>query len=131
MTAFVILIADKTTGNVSSDNGIILSLNAFGNLLGNTAYYIIGASVILFAFATLIAQIYYADVAIGYFTKSKIPRVIFVFISSVLCYIGATMHHNSIWLVADIIIGVMTVINTSILLILRNQIKELIPTRML
>ena len=80
---------------------------------------------ILFAFATLIAQLYYGDVAIGYFTEKAPPRLLFVIFSVVLCYAGAVIDASSVWIWADIIIGVMTVINTSVLLILRNQVQDI------
>ncbi|MBR6808401.1 MAG: amino acid carrier protein [Clostridia bacterium] len=125
MTAFVILISDSICGTDISSDGISLALSAFGNLLGAWAYYLIGTSVILFAFATLIAQLYYGDVAIGYFTEKAPPRLLFVIFSVVLCYAGAVIDASSVWIWADIIIGVMTVINTSVLLILRNQVQDI------
>ncbi len=126
MTALVILIYDSTVGTGQCTSGIELALNAFKNLLGVGAYYIIGVSVILFAFATLIAQLYYGDIAIGYFTDSKIPRRVFVGLSVVLCYMGSVIKPGVIWIWADIIIGVMTVTNTVVLLVLRNQVRDIV-----
>lgn len=125
MTAFVILIADQKFSLSLKESGVAVTLQAFEYLIGRGAYYIIGVSVILFAFATLIAQLYYGDVAIGYFSKSKIPRIFFVIISILFCFCGATMKESRIWMYADLIIGIMTVVNTVMLIVLRNQIKDI------
>ena len=125
MTAFVILISDNMLGHTQISDGIDLTLRAFEFLLGKWAYYVTGISVILFAFATLIAQLFYGDIAIGYFTDSKIPRVIFVGLSVLFCYMGSTIKPCVIWTWADIIIGIMTVINTIVLLMLRNQVHDI------
>ena len=125
MSALVILIYDSTVGLDKRTNGIEIALYAFKKLLGTGAYYIIGISVILFAFATLIAQLYYGHIAIGYFTDSKIPRIIFVGLSVLFCYLGSIIEPGVIWIWADIIIGIMTVINTTVLLLLRNQVRDI------
>ena len=125
MTAFVVLISDSLHGTDLSCDGIKLTLRAFADLLGTAAYYIIGISVILFAFATIIAQLHYGEIAIGYFTDCKPAKVLFIITSVILCYLGATMNQSSIWIWADLIIAIMTVINTTVLIIFRNQIKEI------
>ena len=125
MTAFVVLISDSLHGTDLSCDGIKLTLRAFADLLGTAAYYIIGISVILFAFATIIAQLHYGEIAIGYFTDCKPAKVLFIITSVILCYLGATMNQSSIWIWADLIIAIITVINTTVLIIFRNQIKEI------
>lgn len=128
MTAFVILISDNLLGDSQILGGVDLALRAFKFLLGKWAYYIIGISIILFAFATLIAQLYYGDIAISYFTEAKTPRVLFVILSAILCFIGAVIKPNNVWILADIIVGIMTVINTVVLIVLRNQIADISET---
>ena len=126
MTAFVILIGKKKYPALLTDfDGVPLTLEVFEKLLGNSAYYIIGVSVILFAFATIIAQLYYGKIAIGYFTGSKHSEALYALLASVCAYLGAGMDATPMWITADIVVGVMTAINVCVLFLLRDEIRDL------
>ncbi len=126
MTAFVILIGKKKYPALFTDfDGVPLTLEVFEKLLGNSAYYIIGVSVILFAFATIIAQLYYGKIAIGYFTGSKHSEALYALLASVCAYLGAGMDAAPMWITADIVVGIMTVMNVCVLFLLRDEIRDL------
>lgn len=125
MTAFVILIGQKKYPSLlTSLDGVPLTLKAFEAMLGKAAYYIIGVSVVLFAFATIIAQLYYGKVALSYFTRSKYTEYFYGFSAALCAYIGTRISISSMWLAADLVVGVMTVINVTVLLTMRKEIGE-------
>lgn len=124
LTAFVILIADNRYGvipwmeNVDSAG---VSLSAFRNLTSCAIHEILKISVILFAYATIIAQIYYGVVSINFVTKKKWPQYIYYAISVVSPIIGSIISVPIMWSFADIIIGIMTVTNCICLVFLRDK----------
>jgi len=125
MTALVILIAKiKYPYTLEGLDGIPLSLVSFEILLGECAYYIIGAAVVLFALATVIAQLYYGNIAMGYFTDSKESKL-FPVIFSIFTLISNRFPSDPTWFTADIIIAVMTCLNVWVLLVMRNEAVEI------
>lgn len=126
LTAFVILIAEEKYKflNVST-NGIEATLMSFELMLGSLAKHIISVSILLFAFATVLAQIYYAFTAIGYFTNKAIFKTLFVLFSSLITVLSVYIEENVMWSCTDLIIGLMTVINTGLLFVMRCEIEQL------
>ncbi len=123
MTAFVILIGkERFPASLGSLDGVPLTLEAIASLLSPIAAEIIGFSVVLFAFATIVAQIYYGNVSAQYFTSSKAAPWVFVILSAVAAYLGSVIDADSVWPIADLIIGVMTILNVCVLFILRGEI---------
>ena len=126
MTALAILIAEKKhPTSLYSLDGVPLSLASFGSLLGKYAYYLVGISVILFALATVIAQLFYGKVALGYFTASKKAAKLFAFLSVAACLVGAVMPAGLMWTGADITVGVMTTVNTAVLIVMRREVADI------
>ena len=126
ITAFVLLIADKKYGIIpwlsDADNAVV-SLEAYECLTSPIIYYVLTASVILFAYATIIAQIYYGRTAIAYLTNSKLPLYFYYFISVMTPILGSTISPGIMWIFADIVIGLMTVINCTVIVMLRKKIS--------
>ena len=126
MTALVILIAQKKYGLYGLD-GVPLTLSAFRFALGPAAEWIIAVSVVLFALATVIAQIYYGSVCVGYFTASRTAPKLYVICASAVSLIGTVIDTSSMWVAADVTVGVMTVINVVVLIVMRREIAKLSP----
>ncbi len=127
MTAVVLLIADLRYAVIpwkTELDAAPVTLDAFRALAGDAVYYILIAAVVLFAYATIIAQIYYGTVAIGYLTQKKLPLFLYYTASAFCTIIGAVISSPVMWTLADVIIGVMTVINCIVLLLLRNQLRD-------
>ena len=122
MTAFVILTAVKKHGIIPSED-ISFSLSAYSSLSGNVSGFIIGISVILFAFATILSQAYYGTVAIGYITKSSMAIKVYYILFSIAVVIGSVISSGTTWLIADFTVGLMTVINTLVLIHGRKYIE--------
>ena len=118
------LIADKKYSlipwNTSSDAASV-TLSAFGMIGGFRE--ILSVSIILFAYATIIAQIYYGTVAIGYLSQKKKWRVVYYILSVVCTVIGSVISSELMWMGADALLGTMTVLNCLALLFLRRECR--------
>jgi len=107
LTALVILLLP---GGVAAD-GVNLAVNAFNILLGSFSGSCVRMSVVLFAFATVICQAYYGEIAIGYITKSDKAKRLFYIVYSLACIVGVIISDSLMWSIADTVISIMTVIN--------------------
>ena len=118
------LIADKRYSlipwNTSSDAASV-TLSAFG-MVGEFRE-ILSVSIILFAYATIIAQIYYGTVAIGYLSQKKKWKVVYYILSVACTVIGSVISSELMWMSADALLGTMTVLNCLALLFLRRECR--------
>ena len=124
MTAFVILIAFLKNPDTAGLDGVPLTMSSFGATAGRPSYWIIGVSVILFAYATVIAQFYYGSVAIGYLMDSRTAKILYGILSAFVTLFSRTVAPGIMWVAADLIVGIMTVLNTSVLILLRKEIAQ-------
>lgn len=90
------------------------TLGAFGPIF-------ITVAMILFAFTTLIGNLFYVDKAI-FFIFGKLSgkgfMYVYYIIASLLIFVGAGLNAGLLWGVADITMGGMTIINIPVILIL-------------
>ena len=127
ITAFVLLIADIKFGIIpwhSNADASPITLSSFGLLGGSISYYLLCICVVLFAFGTIIAQIYYGVISIAYISDKKTPQIIYYILSVGCAIIGSVISSPVMWLSADLIIGVMTAVNCIIIILLRSRLKE-------
>lgn len=108
VTAFVIL----TSGITPSEDGMVSAFTAFAVSGGRISAAIIGISVILFAFATVVCQSYYGLGAVLYMTKSKSAGRFYIGLLALSAVIGSIISARLMWDIADLIISMMTVVNT-------------------
>ncbi len=89
--------------------------------LGSFGPIFITVAMILFAFTTLIGNLYYVDNCIIYILK-KIPSKKFMnvyrVIASLAILLGAGLSADLLWSIADVTMGMMTIINIPVILIL-------------
>ncbi len=89
--------------------------------LGQFGPIFITVSMILFAFTTLLGNLYYVDQAWIYIFKkqpSKKFMIIYRIIASLLIFVGAGLSADLLWNVADILMGGMTIINMPVIIYL-------------
>lgn len=94
---------------------------ALGETLGFIGPVFITIAMILFAFTTLLGNLYYVDKAIIYLlgkTPSKKFMVIYYIVASLLIFIGASLSADLLWNIADITMGGMTLINIPVIIYL-------------
>lgn len=94
---------------------------ALSSALGEFGPIFITVAMILFAFTTLLGNLYYVDKCI-IFIMGKVPskafmRVYYV-IASLVIFVGAGLSADLLWNIADVTMGGMTIINMPVILIL-------------
>ena len=89
--------------------------NALATVFGEFGPIFITVAMILFAFTTLIGNLYYVDNAVAYLNKKKVPGKRTMKFIHVICvfviFAGAIIPMDAAWALADISMGLMTLIN--------------------
>ncbi len=89
--------------------------------LGDFGPVFITVAMVLFAFTTLIGNLYYVDQGIFYL-KGNVPgknfRRVYYVIASLLVFVGAGLNAGILWSIADITMGAMAIINIPVIFIL-------------
>ncbi|MFL2568493.1 MAG: alanine/glycine:cation symporter family protein, partial [Gammaproteobacteria bacterium] len=114
ITAFVILISQSWYAGY---NGAALTTYAFDSAMPGIGKYIVIFGLVLFAFSTIIGWSYYGEKCAEFLFGEKIIlyyRMLWV----VVIPIGAAVELNLIWLIADIMNGLMALPNLIALLLL-------------
>ena len=89
--------------------------NAVSTVFGGFGPVFITAAMVLFAFTTLIGNLYYVDNALAYLNKKRPPSKKFMRFFYIACviviFVGALAPMDLAWNMADITMGGMTLIN--------------------
>lgn len=106
-TAAMILV----TGDHGDADGMKLVQQAVFSQVGEWGIHFITISIFLFAFSSLIGNYYYTESNLKFITEKK--SVLFVFRLSVILmvFIGSQMEFNTVWNLADVLMGLMAIIN--------------------
>lgn len=94
---------------------------ALSQTLGAFGPIFITVAMILFAFTTLLGNLYYVDRALIHImgrVPSKPFMAIYRVIAALLILLGAGLSANLLWNIADITMGIMTIINIPVILYL-------------
>lgn len=89
--------------------------------LGDFGPIFITIAMVLFAFTTLIGNLFYVDKAFNHILKrepSKVFKTVYYIIASALILIGALLEANTLWNISDILMACMTLINMPIIIYL-------------
>ena len=118
-TAFMCMTSGiEPTADLSGAPYIQMSIQSS---LGTFGPIFITVSMMLFAFTTLLGNLFYVDKAIAYINKGmpgkNVMRIYYV-LASLLIFVGAGLSADLLWNIADITMGGMTLINIPIIMIL-------------
>ncbi len=94
---------------------------ALSETLGKFGPIFITVAMILFAFTTLIGNLFYVDKCIFHIFGKKPGKVfmsIYNIIASVVIFVGAGLSADLLWGIADITMGAMTIINMPVIIFL-------------
>ena len=94
---------------------------ALQSTLGVFGPVFITVAMILFAFTTLLGNLYYVDQAWYYMfgkTPSKSFMNVYHILASVVIFVGAILNAGLLWDIADVTMGAMAVINIPVIIIL-------------
>ena len=96
-------------------SGIPFVQQAIASVFGGFGPLFITGAMLLFAFTTLLGNLYYVDNALIYLHGKKKPSARFMTVFRICCvaviFIGATLSMDTAWAAADITMGLMTIIN--------------------
>lgn len=114
---------------ISSEvNGTPYVQNALATVFGRLGPILITVAMILFAFTTLLGNLYYVDNALIYMNGKKRPgnrfMKIFYFLCVVVIFLGAVIPMDAAWSVADITMGLMTLVNLPCCVILFGAARD-------
>ena len=94
---------------------------ALTETLGSFGPIFITIAMILFAFTTLIGNLFYVDKCIYHIFGKKPGKVfmsIYYIIASVVIFVGAGLNADLLWGIADVTMGAMTIINMPVIIYL-------------
>lgn len=97
---------------------------ALAMTMGPTARIFITVSMVLFAFTTLIGNLYYVDNCFAYINRKMPGKTFFTvyrIIASFVIFIGAGSKMGLLWDIADVAMGFMAIINIPVICILGNK----------
>lgn len=103
---------------LSGQTGATLTTTAFNHgLPGHSGGIVVALGLVLFAYSTILGWSYYGEKSLEFLLGERaiVPyRILF----SVMVFVGATLQLNTVWLVADVMNGLMALPNLVGLLLL-------------
>ncbi len=88
---------------------------------GSFGFYFITAALLLFAFTTLIGNLFYCEGALSYIAKRTVSKKtlrVFYVLACVVIFLGAQLEFGLVWDIADVLMGVMAIINLPVIVLL-------------
>lgn len=119
-TAFIILLADYT--HFPGLEGIALTQAALTTQLGTFGNYFISASVLLFAFTSIIGNYYYGQANMEFLAHRRWIIALFRTVVCLMIWIGAILQLKLVWGLADLFMTLLAIINIYAILRLRKQV---------
>ena len=94
---------------------------ALSSTFGRFGYFFVTFALLLFAFTTLLGNLFYCEGCLNYIanrTVSKKAMNIFRVAACVVVFLGALLDFGLVWNLADVLMGVMAIINLPVIVIL-------------
>lgn len=136
MTAFVVILAFDTVGLscATDSSGMLLVIRSYSLWLGKAAEIFISLSTAFFALATLICWAHYGLEGLHYITekhnsasireKRYKPKKIYIMLYCLAALFGCFLSGGFIWSLADLTVGIMTLLNVCVIFMRREEIAE-------
>lgn len=127
MTALVVLLAwDQVS--MLGEQPMLMTLRAYEALLGPIAGGFLRLAVLCFGLATLLCWSHYAVQSCSYLVgeqgrRGRTVRVVSLWVYAAFCVVGAVSAPASVWIVADIAIGTMTLLNVAVLCRMHREVE--------
>ncbi len=119
-TAFMCMTSGVTPPTTSAEAASYVQAS-LSVTLGGVGPIFITAAMGLFAFTTLLGNLFYVDKAINYLLgkePTKVVRNICYVVASLIIFVGAGLSADMLWNIADVLMGGMTIINIPVILYL-------------
>lgn len=94
---------------------------ALSSTFGQFGVYFITFALLLFAFTTLLGNLFYCEGCLNYIAKRQVSKTtmnIFRIIACVLVFVGSTLEFGLVWDISDVLMGIMALINLPVIVIL-------------
>ncbi len=115
-TAFMCMCSGvEPSADISGAKYVQLSVEA---TLGSIGPVIITVAMVLFAFTTLIGNMYYVDLCVVYIINREMSKglsVIMRVLQATLTFVGSVLSADVLWNIADITMGLMIIINVPVI----------------
>lgn len=92
---------------------------------GSFGSYFITISLLLFAFTTLLGNLFYCEGCLNYIAKRTLgnkPLTVFRLLACSLVLVGALLDFGLVWNLSDVLMGIMTLINLPVIVILGKTV---------
>ncbi len=125
LTGFVLLVSGFGYGAAAGDFARAV-LNAFGLWYGDIGRWMIGVSIVFYAFSTLVCWSFYGTECIRAVSARHTHTRQFIYrVSYLLCTLfGAFLGGDVLWTLSDILTAAMTVLNTTAVAVILSKTKE-------
>lgn len=123
LTAIVIILAGDSV-LLYSENPMMMTVKAYSSVLGAWSEYYMCISVFLFAFATMVCWAHYGKESLRYISKKRAWATVYIVIFCIFIFVGAITAPSQAWLLGDLAIGIMTIINLPVLCAMFGEVKK-------
>jgi len=101
----------------------MMAVKSYSIVLGEWSEYYMCISVFLFAFATMVCWAHYGKESLRAIAKNRAATPVFIILFCLCVFVGSVSAPSFAWLLADLSIGIMTIINLPILCANSREIK--------
>lgn len=119
-TAMMLLVFSPTPNATPELTGMPLVQQAVNSQVGSFGIHFITVSILLFAFSSLIGDYCYAESNLKFICESKLLLNLFRVICVVVVFVGSTAEFETVWNLADVLMGFMAIVNIISILLLGN-----------
>lgn len=122
-TAFIILMSGVS---LTEADGVKLTQEALTAEIGGVGRIFVAVAIFFFAFSSIFGNYYYGEANIRFITKSRAALNTYRLIVGAMVMGGAMMSLQTVWSLADITMGLMTLCNLAALALLGGQAMRLL-----
>ncbi|MBE6661928.1 MAG: alanine:cation symporter family protein [Ruminococcaceae bacterium] len=122
----IVIIMNWESASAFSDDPMMLAIRAysasFGGVWATLVEGFLGVSILCFGFATLLCWAHYGLECIGFLSKRKICRTLYIYAFAASILWGATAVVGAVWSVADLVIGLMILLHVPLLCVFSGEV---------
>ncbi len=122
-TAFIILMSGVS---LTEADGVKLTQEALTAEIGGAGRVFVAVAIFFFAFSSIFGNYYYGEANIRFITKSRVALNAYRLTVGVMVMGGAMMSLKTVWSLADITMGLMTLCNLVAIALLGGQAMRLL-----
>ena len=124
-TAAIILLSGQLETGTAL-NGIQLTQSALASMTGHWGEWFIMAAVFFFGLTSVIANYYYGETNLLFIKQSKSLLLCYRCAVIIMVYFGAISSLETVWLIADLSMAVMALINLVVIVLLSGPVFEVL-----